>query len=88
MDRKTTPSQFKRILLLIAFGAVILSAAWHFSSVISFVRTVIGFLSPAIIGFVIAFILNVPMSALSVCSHVCKPNIIKKCVRISIRSLR
>ena len=64
MDRNKTPSHFTRALILVAFGAITLAAAWHFGKVISFIQTVLGFLSPAIIGFVIAFILNVPMSAL------------------------
>ncbi len=64
MDRKKTPSQFTRTLFIVAFGAVTLAAAWHINDVISFIRTIIGYLSPAIIGFVIAFVLNVPMSAL------------------------
>ena len=64
MDRKKSPSHFTVTLFFIAFGAVVLAAAWHFGNVISFIQTILGFLSPAIIGFVIAFILNVPMSAL------------------------
>lgn len=62
MDHKKIPTQIKHILFFIAFGAVTLSAAWHFGNVLAFLRTVIGFLSPVIIGFIIAFILNVPMS--------------------------
>lgn len=64
MDRKKLPSHFIGTLFFIAFGAVVLAAAWHFGTVISFVQTILGFLRPAIIGFVIAFILNVPMSAM------------------------
>ena len=55
MDRNKTPSHFTRALILVAFGAITLAAAWHFGKVISFIQTVLGFLSPAIIGFVIAF---------------------------------
>ncbi len=62
MDHKKISPQSKHILFFIAFGAITLAAAWHFGDVLAFMRTAIGFLSPVIIGFTIAFILNVPMS--------------------------
>ena len=64
MNSPKFPWKYKFILLCIAFGAVCLASAWHFDAVVSLIGTIIGFLRPVIIGFVIAFILNVPMSAL------------------------
>ncbi|MBE6638534.1 MAG: AI-2E family transporter [Ruminococcaceae bacterium] len=63
MDQNKQSPKFKYTLLLVALGAIILAAAWHFKSVLGFFSTIFDFLSPAILGFVIAFILNVPMSA-------------------------
>lgn len=56
MDKK-----FKQYLLLIAFGAAIFAGITNLSLVINGVLSVIYIISPVLIGFLIAFILNVPM---------------------------
>lgn len=55
--------KFKQYLLLIAFGVALFWALNNYGIVFSFAGNILSILSPVIIGFCIAFILNVPMSS-------------------------
>lgn len=54
-------SNFKQNLLLIVFGAAVFAGLMNLGTVIKFIGNTIGVLSPVLLGFMIAFILNVPM---------------------------
>lgn len=54
--------QLKKELFLIAFGIVLLVMLMNFSLVIDMAGRILNIFMPVIIGFIIAFILNVPMS--------------------------
>lgn len=62
MNPKKWPSSVKIGLFLIAAGAVMLSLAWHFGSVIGLLGWTITILKPVFLGFAIAYVINVPMS--------------------------
>jgi len=64
MNPKKWPQNVKIALALILVGSVVFSAAWHFSSVLGFIGTLISIISPVFLGFAIAFIINVPMAKL------------------------
>ncbi len=57
-------SNIKKILGIIVFTIVFLTAFQHFGIVAAIIKKVIDILAPVIIGLCIAFILNVPMRAL------------------------
>lgn len=52
---------FKQNLLLILFAAIVFAGLLNFGTVIDSVLNIIGIMSPVLLGFMIAFILNVPM---------------------------
>lgn len=54
-------NNFKQNLLLIVFGAAVFAGLMNLGTVIDFIGNTIGVLSPVLLGFMIAFILNVPM---------------------------
>lgn len=56
--------KFKQYMLLIAFGVILFWLLSNYSLVFSTASSILSVLSPVIIGFCIAFILNVPMSSL------------------------
>lgn len=60
LDKKN----IKKILGIIVFTVVLLSAFQHFSVVIAIISKILAIIAPVIIGICIAFILNVPMRAL------------------------
>ena len=47
--------------LLVLFGVVVFVALLHLSSIVSWIGDILGMIMPIIWGFIIAFILNVPM---------------------------
>lgn len=57
MDRTT-----KTTLWLITFGVLLFAAAMNFNIVLQFLQKIIGLIFPIILGLIIAFVLNVPMS--------------------------
>lgn len=59
MDQK-----MKKNLLLIAFGVSLYAALMNIGAVIGFLGRIIGLTMPVVAGFVIAFVLNVPMSGI------------------------
>jgi len=59
MDKK-----FKQNLLLIAFGVVLYAALMHLDAVIGLLKKAVDLAVPVVAGFVIAFVLNVPMAGL------------------------
>ncbi len=58
MEKKTVNP-----LLIVAFGVALFAALMNLNTIFSFLEVVYGILSPVLIGFLVAFILNVPMSA-------------------------
>lgn len=60
LDKKN----IKKILGIIVFTVILLSAFQHFSVVIAIISKILTIIAPVIIGVCIAFILNVPMRAL------------------------
>lgn len=56
--------KFKQYMLLIAFGVILFWLLSNYSLVFGTASSILSVLSPVIIGFCIAFILNVPMSSL------------------------
>ena len=54
----------RKILLVIAAAIVMWWLVTHFTTLGSFLRNVIGILSPVLIGLVLAFILNLLLSPL------------------------
>lgn len=52
----------KKELILIAFGVILFVLLMNFSTVIDFADNVLHLCMPVVLGFIIAFILNVPMS--------------------------
>lgn len=56
--------KFKQYMLLIAFGVILFWLLSNYSLVFNTAGSILSVLSPVIIGFCIAFILNVPMSSL------------------------
>ncbi len=57
LDRKNT----KRILLIVAFGVVLFWALINLSKVFDMFGTVVGLLTPFLVGLALAFIMKVPM---------------------------
>lgn len=53
--------KFKQNLLLIALAAALFAGMMNLGTVINFITTVFSIISPVLLGFLIAFILNVPM---------------------------
>ncbi len=47
---------------LVAFGVCIYAALMNFDSVVGFISNVFGLILPVVIGFIAAFVLNVPMA--------------------------
>lgn len=58
--KKTT----KSTLLFITFGVVLFAISMHASSALQFVKNIIGLIFPIILGLIMAFVLNVPMTGL------------------------
>ena len=54
----------KKILGIITFGIVLFTLSQNLSSVGSFLKGILGICAPLIIGFCLAFILNIPMNVL------------------------
>lgn len=54
-------STIKKIRGLIVFAVIVVVAGWNYRSLFALVMKVIGFISPFLVGGVMAFILNVPM---------------------------
>ena len=54
---------FRRLLLLIGFAMLIGFVLMHLGTVLSVLKTVFAILSPILLGFCIAFVVNVPMRA-------------------------
>lgn len=54
----------KKELIMISFGVILFVVLMHFQAVIDLAAWIINVFMPVIIGFVIAFILNVPMAGL------------------------
>lgn len=54
----------KKILGIITFGIVLFTLSQNLSSVGSFFKGILGICAPLIIGFCLAFILNIPMNVL------------------------
>lgn len=48
-------------LFLIAFGVTLFAALLNLSTIFAFVKNVFSIISPVVVGFILAFILNVPM---------------------------
>ena len=57
MDKK-----MKQNLILIAFGIILFAAAMNLNYVFLFLRNMMGMIVPIIAGFIIAFVLSVPMN--------------------------
>ena len=57
MDKK-----MKQNLLLIASGVILFAAVMNINYVITFFKDVMGLFLPLIIGFIMAFVLSVPMN--------------------------
>ena len=51
----------KQNLFLIAFGVLLFGCVLHFGAVLNFVLKIASIVSPVLIGFVLAFILDVPL---------------------------
>ncbi|GAA6396383.1 AI-2E family transporter [Solibaculum mannosilyticum] len=66
MDKvvKIMSKNTKKVMLLIAFGVVLFVGLQNFSLVLSFVGWILNLIWPFLLGFCVAFILNVPMSFL------------------------
>ncbi len=56
MDKK-----LKNNLILVAFGVILFAAVMNIGAVLSFLKTIVRLSFPVVFGFVIAFVLNVPM---------------------------
>lgn len=54
----------KKILGIITFGIILFTLSQNLSSVGSFLKGILGICAPLIIGFCLAFILNIPMNVL------------------------
>ena len=54
-------STIKKIRGLIIFAVIVVVAGWNYSRLLALVMKLIGFISPFLLGGVMAFILNVPM---------------------------
>lgn len=65
MDKK-----MKQNLILIAFGVVLYAALMHIGTVIGFLGKIVNLAVPVVAGFVIAFVLNVPMAGIE--KQLCK----------------
>lgn len=65
MDKK-----MKQNLILIAFGVVLYAALMHIGTVIGFLGKIVNLAVPVVAGFVIAFVLNVPMTGIE--KQLCK----------------
>ncbi len=60
MDKKTKNT----IMFLIAFGIVLFAAVTNITTVIGFVKNIGALILPVIVGLLLAFIINVPMSGI------------------------
>lgn len=56
MDKK-----LKQNLALITFGVILFGCVMHFGAVLSFAGGIVAIISPVLVGFILAFILDVPM---------------------------
>ena len=54
----------RRILLYIAFGVGLYTLINNIGNLAGFLRTVYSLITPVVVGFIIAFVLNVPMKAI------------------------
>ncbi len=54
----------KKILLTVFLSAIIVAAVFGFAGVINFLSKILSYVTPIILAFCIAFILNVPLNAL------------------------
>ncbi|HBD01156.1 MAG TPA: AI-2E family transporter [Lachnoclostridium sp.] len=54
-------STIKKIRGLIVFAVIVVVAGWKYRSLFAFAMKLVGFISPFLLGGVMAFILNVPM---------------------------
>ncbi len=54
-------STIKKIRGLIVFAVIVVVAGWNYRSLFAFAMKLVGFISPFLLGGVMAFILNVPM---------------------------
>ena len=59
MDKK-----LKNALIVVAFGIILFNALTHLGTVLEFAKKLTNLALPLIIGFVLAFVLNVPMRAI------------------------
>ena len=62
MDNK---KKRKEVIFIAIVFALALSFAFHVSEIMKMFFELVGIIKPVMYGFIIAFILNVPMSALS-----------------------
>ena len=61
---KLDSKNFKRILALVFFSAIIICCIFNITNVFSFISTAFSFISPIIVALCIAFIFNVLLNAL------------------------
>ena len=54
----------KNILIILTYGAILVLGVIYFEDVFSYLGNLIGIIQPFIIGFVLAFIFNIPMKFL------------------------
>ena len=64
MDRR-----MKQNMLLIAFGVLLFAAVMNIGTVITYLGKIIGLSVPVAAGFIVAFVLNVPMSGVEKLLH-------------------
>lgn len=56
--------QFLKSLVLVAFGVTLFWALFNLSNIYGFIKSIMGIISPFVLGVLLAMILNVPMSAI------------------------
>jgi len=61
--------KFKQNLLLIAFGVALYAALMNIGAVVRFLGGIVSLAVPVVAGFVIAFVLNVPMTGIEKLLH-------------------
>lgn len=54
----------RQIYLYIAFGIILFTGLMHLGVVLNFFKTVLGLVIPVLIGLLVAFVLNVPMTGI------------------------
>ena len=59
-----TKKNIKKILAIITFGIVLFTISQNLTSVVSFLKGILDILAPLLVGFCLAFILNIPMNIL------------------------